>query len=132
MAGKMVPHINVELLAPCVLLLGYLYGPLVPVVFGPIAGFYGMFKSGHIRFLMIVRIVVCSIVASVMSFFTNLSFNANFIIGILVMNVILFFIYLVLDPDPIQNYTHRMSHLLSNIVIIRYLFLALYKLLILI
>jgi len=128
MATRLIPHIAVETLSGSVLLLGYLYGPIVALVFGFVGGFYGLYKSGHIRYLMIVRIIVTAIVGALMSFFTGITFNLNFIIGIVAMNVVLFFVYLVIDPDPIQNYTHRASHLLSNVLILRYLFLGLYAL----
>ena len=129
LATRLIPHIAVETLSGSVLLLGYHYGPLVALVFGLIGGFYGLYKSGHIRYLMIVRIVTTAIVGAGMAFpfFTeNYSFNLVFIIGIVAMNVVLFFIYQIIDPDPIQNYTHRGSHLLSNVLILRYLFLGLH------
>ena len=100
---------------------------MVALIFGIIAGFYGMYKSSHIKYLMIIRVVVTALVGFVMAFFTNIDFNLNFIIGIIAMNVILYFLYLLVDPDPIQNYTHRASHILSNIFLLRYLFLLLYN-----
>lgn len=130
LAGKMIPHITVELLASCTLLLGYMFGPVMALIFGPVAGFYGMFKSGHIRYLGIIRVFIISIVCGIMALFTGISFNLNYIIGILLMNIISFFIYLIVDPDPIQNYTHRASHILSNIFILRFVFIALHEFLV--
>ena len=126
--SRFIPHINIETLSASTLLLGYIFGPLVALIFGLSAGMFGLFKANFIRYLMVVRIIVTALVGFGMAFFTNIDFNLNFIIGILAMNIILYFIYLVIDPDPIQNVTHRASHLLWNLFLVRFIFVALYYL----
>ncbi len=127
--SKFVKHINVELLSASTLLLGYLHGPIIATVFCFLAGFYGSFKISFIRFLMIVRIVITALIGFFMTFFKdNLDFNTYFIIGIVVMNIVAFFVYLVIDPDPIQNYTHRISHLLWNLTVVRLVYIVIYNL----
>jgi len=126
--SKFVKHINVEVLSASTLLLGYLHGPIVATVFCFLAGFYGSFKISFIRFLMIVRIVITAIIGLILTFFRdNLDFSTYFIVGILVMNVVAFFVYLVIDPDPIQNYTHRISHLLWNLSVVRLVYIAIFN-----
>ena len=125
--SKFIKHMNVELLSASTLLLGYLHGPIVATVFCFLAGFYGSFKISFIRFLMIVRIFITAFVVLIMTFFSDrLDFSTYFIIGIIVMNIVAFFVYLVIDPDPIQNYTHRISHLLWNLTVVRLVYLAIY------
>jgi hypothetical protein len=123
--SKIIPHINVDLLSGVSALLGYLYGPWITLVYTIFAGFYALYKSSFIRYLQVVRVIFVGLTNFVMAYFTDMSFNQYFIIGILIQNVILYFVYSVLDPDPIQNYTHRGTHLLSNLLIIRYIFVPL-------
>ena len=125
--SKFIKHMNVELLSASTLLLGYLHGPIVATVFCFLAGFYGSFKISFIRFLMIVRIFITAFVVLILTFFSNrLDFSTYFIIGIIVMNIVAFFVYLVIDPDPVQNYTHRASHLIWNLTVVRLVYLAIY------
>ncbi len=125
--SKFIKHINVELLSASTLLLGYLHGPIVATIFCFLAGFYGSFKISFIRFLMIVRIFITALVGLIMTFFIDsFDFSTYFIIGIIVMNIVAFFVYLVIDPDPIQNYTHRISHLLWNLTVVRLVYFAIY------
>jgi len=126
--AKIVPHIDVEIVSGATLLIGYLHGPALAVIYCIMTGFYGMILVSHIRFLKVVRFMVTALSAFIMAFFTNLSFNTNFIIGIILMNVIAYFVYLVLDPDPIQNITHRLSHLAWNLIVMRLIFTAAYDL----
>lgn len=131
-ASKFIPHLNIETLSASTLLLGYLHGPMIAFIFALAAGMYGLLKSNFIRYLMIVRIIVTAIVGAIMAFFTSMNFNTNFIVGILVMNVLLYFIYMVIDPDIIQNYTHRASHLIWNLLVVRFIFILIYDLIVLI
>lgn len=123
--SKIIPHINVDLLSGVSAILGYLYGPWITLVYTIFSGFYALYKSSFIRYLQVVRVIFVALTNFVMAYFTNMSFNQYFIIGIIAQNVVLYFVYSVLDPDPIQNYTHRGTHLLSNILIIRYVAVAL-------
>lgn len=127
--SKVIPHINVDLLSGTSLLLGYLYGPTLVVIYTLVAGFYSLYKSSHVRFLLMIRIFGVAMTSFVMAMMTHLDFNMNFIIGIVAQNIILFFVYKIVDPDPIQNYSHRISHLISNLLILRYVFLAIYSIL---
>jgi hypothetical protein len=126
--SKFIPNLNIEVLSASSLLIGYLYGPIPAAFFAIVVGFFGIFKSNYVTYLFIVRIICTALVAAIMSFYTSINFNLNFILGILLMNVILWFVYLVIDPDPLQNVTHRISHLFWNLLVVRFIYVALYEL----
>jgi len=127
-ASRFIPHVNIESVTASSLLLAYLYGPNLASIFALVAGMYGLFKANFIRFLLIVNWIHLIMTLYLMSLLKGLSFDMYFIIGILLKNLISFLILLVLDPDQIQNITHRITHTIWNLAIARLLFLVIYDL----
>jgi hypothetical protein len=126
--SKFIPNLNIELLSATSLLLGYLFGSIPTLIFSLVAGFYGIYKANYVTYLFIIRIIVTAIITALMPILFKIEFNLYFILGILIMNVVLYFIYLVVDPDPVQNTTHRVSHLFWNLLVVRFIYVALYGL----
>jgi len=127
--SRFIPSIDIEIVSGGALLIGYLQGPLPAFIFGIVAGFYGMVKANHIRFFKVVKFVITAIVAAGMAFFNELSFNMCFIIGIILINGVGFIIFTILDPSPLENLMHRGSHTIWNLLVVRFLFVAIYDIL---
>lgn len=132
-ATAFIPHVTIETYTASSLLMTYLFGPITGFLSALVLGFYGYLSNGISKFLALVNVFVTSITCFIVGLlvqshiFGTLSFTIVFSFGIILDNVIAYFVFLVLDPDQLQNRIYRATHILYNLFITQLFFSLIYE-----
>ncbi len=128
--SKMVPHISIESNTAFTFFIGYTFGPMYALIYGPIVGVSCYVMNSFISpgYMMTPVIAGLSgfIVGSLHSAF-GMSFVQAFFIGLVLRTIIAFPLFLMFY-DPLEVTTHQISQLISNMIIYLPLLSVLYQL----
>ncbi|MEM3374609.1 MAG: hypothetical protein QXE31_05305 [Candidatus Woesearchaeota archaeon] len=130
---RFVPHITLETYTGSAILMAYLYGPAAGALSALVLGIYGYFSNGVTKFLALLNVFVATLTGFVFGFLVqhkllNLGFSSTFFVAILFNNIVSYFVFLVFDPDQIQNVIYRITHVIWNGFISILFFTLLYNL----
>lgn len=126
-----VPHVTLETYTGSALLMAYIYGPVAGALTALVLGIYGYFSNSITKFLALLNVFVATFTSLFIGFLVqhkliNFGFTKTFIIGIILNNIISYFVFLVFDPDQIQNIIYRTTHVIWNCFISQLFFTLLY------
>jgi hypothetical protein len=126
---RFVNYITFETYTASTIMMAFMYGSTAGLWSGLFFGLYGYLSNSVTKFLALLNVFVAAIMGFLIGMFRDSfhnDFNMAFIVAILVNNVIAYFIFLVMDPDQVQNVTYRITHVLWNIFVVRLFFLVIY------
>ncbi|MFH2021469.1 MAG: hypothetical protein ABIJ34_08720 [archaeon] len=106
--SRIVPHINVETITPSSILIGYLYGWKIGLLFGLGLGMYSFFRVSLIKLTSITSALLMALSAVLADLFKSLgfSFYIAFIIVMVIRSNIGFFLFNQINPDMLENFMH--------------------------
>lgn len=126
--SKMVPHIAIESNTAMTYFIGYTFGPVYALIYGPLVGIscyvLNSFISPGYMTTPIIAGVTGALVGILKSAF-GFSFISAFFIALIVRTMIAF-PWFMLFYDPVEVFTHQTSQFFSNLVIYLPLLSALY------
>jgi hypothetical protein len=129
--AKLVPHITIESNTAFTIFLGYAYGPLLPMIYGPIVGGTCYAINGVVTPPSISTVILSGITGAIASFL-HTAFGASFATAFFVsfiIRTILALPWMMLFVAPFESFTHQITQLFSNLIIYLPLLSALYSLL---
>ena len=127
--SKMVPHISIESNTAMTFFVGYVFGPIFALIYGPIIGIGCYVINSFVSPAYISTPIIAGISGALVGFLhesLQLSFVHAFIIG-LVSRTIIAFPWFMLFNDPVEVVTHQVTQFFSNLIIYLPLLSALYS-----
>ena len=126
--SKMVPHVAIESNTAMTYFIGYTYGPVAALIYGPFVGISCYLLNSFVSLGYMTTPVLAgltgALVAILKSAFGFSFINAFFIA--LIVRTIIAFPWFMIFYDPVEVFTHQTSQFFSNLVIYLPLLSALY------
>jgi hypothetical protein len=117
--SRIVPHISAETVTASSILMGYMWGWQVGLVFGLVIGFSGFINASQMNITTIVCSLLmglCGILGAVF-FSLNYPFWLAFIITYVIRANLSFFLISPINPNVMENILHSYVESLFNIII---------------
>ena len=131
-ASKFAKTINLEMITPFTIFLGYLYGFKWAIFFGVILGTV-MWSQTALNFLTILNILTYGIAAffgAQAAVWFPSAFLTGYLVAATIRNVLTFFLFLLFNPDPFENFTHTFAQIMTNTMLAPIFLNILYKVII--
>jgi uncharacterized membrane protein YeaQ/YmgE (transglycosylase-associated protein family) len=128
--SKMIPHISAESNTAFTFFIGYTFGPMYALIYGPIVGVSCYMLNSFISPGYMMTPIIAGItgaIVGVLHFSFHMSFFQAFFIGLIIRTLVAFPIFLMFY-DPLEVTSHQVSQFLSNTIIYMPLLSALYSL----
>jgi len=126
--SKMVPHISIESFTSTTYFIGYVFGPIYALIYGPIVGMGCYVANSFVNPNYLSTPVFAGLtgaLAGLVKVWFGATFVQAFIIA-LVVRTIIAFPWFMLFVDPLEVFTHQISQFFSNLVIYLPILSALY------
>lgn len=117
--AKIVPHISIESNTAMTIFMGYVFGPWVALIYGPIVGGTSYAINGVVTPPSISTVFLSGIggvIAYVLKVAFDMNFTYAFILAIIIRTV-LAFPWMMMFVDPIESFTHQTTQLFSNLIL---------------
>ncbi len=127
--SKLVPHISAESNTAFTFFIGYTFGPIYALIYGPIVGVSCYALNSFISpgyMLTPVIAGICGLIVGILHGM-GMGFIETFIIALILRTLLAFPLFLTFY-DPFEVMTHQISQFLSNIIIYLPLLSLLYSL----
>jgi hypothetical protein len=131
--SKYVKTLNVEILTPMTIFIGYVYGWQWAMFYGFVLGSY-MWSQTSLNSMTFVNCITY-IFSAYFGYLAHIWFPNNFILGYIIAvsirNVITFIMFLFFNPSLFENITHTLSEVMTNTLLAPIFLNLLYKLIML-
>ncbi len=128
--SKMVPHVSIESNTSMSFFMGYVFGPKVALIYGPVVGITCYMANSFVSPSYISAPIIaglCGALAGLLKQMFGMSFVNAFVIALVVRNIIAI-PWFMLFVAPLESFTHQTTNLISNLLIYLPLLSAVYSL----
>jgi len=131
---KYVKYLNTEIVTPFTIFIGYVYGWQWAIFYGFFLGFF-MWAQSSLNTLTMINCLTY-VLSAFLGYWASLlypgAFMKGYLIAVTIRNVITFFVFLMFNPDPLENLTHTFAAFMTNTIILPLFLNMLYNFLMLI
>ncbi|MEK6916518.1 MAG: hypothetical protein AABW92_02125 [Nanoarchaeota archaeon] len=128
---RLIPHISIETISSSAILIGYVWGWKLGLLFGISFGLYGYMKISLIKLKTIIAALLmglCGVIAAIFATL-NYSFGYAFIFTFIIKMVLNQLIYPLVESNMTENFIHSFGDPLFNMLITFQLMQIIYKIL---
>ncbi len=126
--SKMVPHVAIESNTAMTYFIGYTFGPVAALIYGPLVGISCYALNSFISLGYMTTPIIAGVTGALVAILKNafgFSFAQAFFIS-LVVRTLIAFPWFMMFYDPIEVFSHQISQFFSNLIIYLPLLSALY------
>lgn len=117
--SKMVPHISIESNTSITFFIGYAFGPIYALIYGPFVGVSCYLANSFISPGYMMTPVIAGFTGMLVGYMhqiMGMGFFQAFFIGLVIRTIIAFPLFMMFY-DPLEVFTHQTSQFFSNLVI---------------
>ncbi len=126
---KYIKYLNTEIVTPFTIFIGYVYGWQWALFYGFVLGFF-MWAQTSLNTLTMINLLTY-VLSAFLGYWASLlypgQFMKGYLIAVTIRNVITFFVFLLFNPDPLENLTHTFAAFMTNTILLPLFLNLLYK-----
>ncbi|MFH2021202.1 MAG: hypothetical protein ABIJ34_07315 [archaeon] len=128
--SRFIPHVTADNNLAFACLMGFLFGPVISVLYALIVGMISLVVNSHVKIPSLASLMLAavgSVFCTLLGAQFHMSFSTSFMIVAVVRTFVALPIFNLLGVSPIENISHQTSQMLCNLIIYLPLLSLLYK-----